>query len=148
MTESRYLHGYTSRECDRLTDQANTLSELLHHDTLFAPGSRVLECGCGTGGQTVFLASRNPEARIVSLDVSATSLEQAHRRVETAGHYTPSNFPGRPVEPERDNARLLGAIVVTEKAGYFFKMVGPDKTMTKLKPAFDELIESIEVADK
>ncbi|WP_165226632.1 hypothetical protein [Aquisphaera insulae] len=69
-------------------------------------------------------------------------------RVETAGHYTPTNFPGRPVEPERDNARLFGAIVVTEKAGYFFKMVGPDKTMTALKPAFNELIESIEIEGK
>jgi SAM-dependent methyltransferase len=87
MSESRYVHGYTSRECDRLTDQANTLSELLHHDTLFAPGSRVLECGCGTGAQTVFLASRNPKARIVSVDVSAASLQQARRRVEAAGYH-------------------------------------------------------------
>src|SRR5262249_46830032 len=86
MTASRYVHGYTSRESGRLTDQANTLSELLHHDTVFAPGSQVLECGCGTGAQTVFLASRNPEARIVSVDISATSLEQAHLRVGAAGH--------------------------------------------------------------
>jgi SAM-dependent methyltransferase len=86
MTESRYVHGYNSRECDRLTDQANTLSELLHHDSVFPPGSRVLECGCGTGAQTVFLAARNPEARIVSVDVSAASLEQARRRVEAAGY--------------------------------------------------------------
>jgi ubiquinone/menaquinone biosynthesis C-methylase UbiE len=86
MTESRYVHGYNSREYDRLTDQANILSELLHHDTVFAPGSRVLECGCGTGAQTVLLASRNPEAKIVSVDVSTVSLEQARRRVEAAGH--------------------------------------------------------------
>jgi hypothetical protein len=69
-------------------------------------------------------------------------------RVETSGHYTPSNFPGMAPEPERDNARLLGAIVVTEKVGYFFKMVGPEKTMTGLKPAFDEMIGSIEVEEK
>jgi ubiquinone/menaquinone biosynthesis C-methylase UbiE len=85
MTEGRYVHGYSRRECARLTDQANTLSELLHHDTVFPPGSLVLECGCGTGAQTVFLASRNPGARIVSVDVSATSLEQARLRVRAAG---------------------------------------------------------------
>ena len=39
----------------------------------------------GTGAQTVFLASRNPEAQIVSVDVSATSLEQARLRVGAAG---------------------------------------------------------------
>lgn len=86
MTEVQYVHGYSAREADRLADQANTLSELLHHDTVYPPGSRVLECGCGTGAQTVFLASRNPEARIVSVDISETSLQQARARIEAAGH--------------------------------------------------------------
>jgi SAM-dependent methyltransferase len=85
MTESPYVHGYTSRECERLVNQANALSELLHHDTVFTPGALVLECGCGTGAQTVFLASRNPGAQIVSLDISATSLEQARLRIGAAG---------------------------------------------------------------
>ncbi len=85
MPEIQYVHGYSAREADRLTDQANTLSELLHHDTVYPPGSRVLECGCGTGSQTVSLASRNPEARIVSVDISASSLEQARARIEAAG---------------------------------------------------------------
>jgi hypothetical protein len=67
-------------------------------------------------------------------------------RVETAGHYVPANF-GRP-EPERDDARLLGAIVVTDGTGYFIKMVGPNKTMTKLKPAFDEMLSSMTVDAK
>ena len=86
MSEIPYVHGYSSREAARLTAQANTLSDLLHHDTIFAPGSLVLECGCGTGAQTVHLASRNPSARIVSVDVSETSLDQARRRVADAGH--------------------------------------------------------------
>ncbi|HEX2715036.1 MAG TPA: methyltransferase domain-containing protein [Candidatus Acidoferrales bacterium] len=85
MTEIPYVHGYSSRECDRLADQAATLSELLHHDTVYPPESLVLECGCGTGAQTVLLASRNPAARIVCVDVSAASLDQARTRVEAAG---------------------------------------------------------------
>jgi hypothetical protein len=69
-------------------------------------------------------------------------------RVETGGHYTPSRFPGLAPEPERDNARLLGGIVITERYGYFLKMVGPDKTMNSIKPAFDHLLSSIEVDAK
>ena len=50
-------------------------------------------------------------------------------------------------EPPRENARLLGAIVTTDKFGYFLKMVGPDKTMTSIRPAFEDLLKSIEVED-
>ena len=86
MTEVEYVHGYSAREADRLADQANTLSELLHQGTVYPQGSLVLECGCGTGAQTAILASRNPGARIVSVDISAASLEQARARIEAAGH--------------------------------------------------------------
>ena len=86
MTETQYVHGYSAREADRLADQANTLAELLHHDTAYPPGSLVLECGCGAGAQTVFLAAHSPEARIVSVDISAASLAQARARVAAAGH--------------------------------------------------------------
>jgi len=86
MANSRYVHGYTAREFDRLSDQANTLSELLHYDTVFVSDTRVLECGCGTGAQTVFLASQNPRSQIVSVDTSAISLEQARRRIRAAGY--------------------------------------------------------------
>jgi SAM-dependent methyltransferase len=85
-SETRYVHGYSAREADRLADQASTLSELLHRDTVYPPGSRVLECGCGTGAQTILLASRSPEARIVSVDMSADSLRQARARIAAAGH--------------------------------------------------------------
>jgi SAM-dependent methyltransferase len=86
MTETRYVHGYSTREADRLADQADTLCELLHHDTVYPPGSLVLECACGTGAQTVHLAARNPGARIVSVDISESSLAEARARVEAAGH--------------------------------------------------------------
>jgi ubiquinone/menaquinone biosynthesis C-methylase UbiE len=85
MAATGYVHGYSSREGQRLVDQATTLSDLLHHDTVYPPGSSLLECGCGTGAQTVFLAPRNPAARIVSVDVSTASLEAARSRVAAAG---------------------------------------------------------------
>jgi cyclopropane fatty-acyl-phospholipid synthase-like methyltransferase len=48
-----YVHGYDHRENIRLQDQASTLVELLHSDTSYPAGSRVLEAGCGVGAQTV-----------------------------------------------------------------------------------------------
>ena len=80
-----YVHGYTDRESHRLTDQANTLTELLHHDTSYPVSSRVLEAGCGVGAQTVILARRSPQARFLSIDVSEASLRQARTLVETEG---------------------------------------------------------------
>ena len=37
-----YVHGYHDRENQRLRDQAASLVELLHHDTRYPAGSRVL----------------------------------------------------------------------------------------------------------
>jgi ubiquinone/menaquinone biosynthesis C-methylase UbiE len=45
----------------------------------------VLEVGCGVGAQTVTLASRSPDARFVSVDVSAESIGEARRRTDQAG---------------------------------------------------------------
>lgn len=86
MSPTRYVHGYSPREAERLYDQANTLSALLHEGVRYAPGRRVLEAGCGTGAQTVFLAAGSPDADILSIDVSPASLERARQRVEDAGH--------------------------------------------------------------
>ncbi len=82
---SGYVHGYDDRERDRLADQAGTLVDLLHEGTVYPPGSRVLEAGCGVGAQTVPLASRSPEARLVSIDVSAGSLAEARSKAKASG---------------------------------------------------------------
>lgn len=80
-----YVHGYSEREWQRLTDQAETLAGLLHHDTGYPAGSAVLEAGCGVGAQTVSLAARSPDARITAVDISADSLAIAQARVRAAG---------------------------------------------------------------
>ena len=82
---STYVHGYDPREHLRLQDQASTLAELLHSDTAFPAGSRVLEAGCGVGAQTVTLASNSPGALITSVDISGSSVAEARRAVEAAG---------------------------------------------------------------
>ncbi len=80
-----YVHGYSPRERDRLHDQATTLGELLHHDTLFAPGARVLELGSGVGAQTRLIAPRNRGARLTALELSAASLNQARQAAKAEG---------------------------------------------------------------
>jgi SAM-dependent methyltransferase len=81
-----YVHGYSANERARLTDQATTLTELLHADTCYPAGSLVLEVGCGVGAQTTILAGNSPWAAFTSIDVSEESLAEARRRVREAGH--------------------------------------------------------------
>ncbi|RJX34255.1 MAG: methyltransferase domain-containing protein [Desulfurivibrio sp.] len=80
-----YVHGYDPRENIRLQDQATTLVELLHGDTFYPAGARVLEAGCGVGSQTITLAANSPEARFTSVDISAASVAAARQRLEAAG---------------------------------------------------------------
>jgi len=80
-----YVHGYDSRESIRLQDQASTLDALLHSDTSFPAGSRVLEAGCGVGAQTSILARNSPGAKIIATDVSEASLAEAQKKLDSAG---------------------------------------------------------------
>lgn len=80
-----YVHGYDRREKIRLQDQASTLVELLHSDTSYPAGSRVLEAGCGVGAQTFTLAKNSPDARITSIDISKSSVIEAEKKVAAAG---------------------------------------------------------------
>lgn len=86
MSDGAYVHGYDARESARLGDQAGALVALLHHDTRYPVGSRVLEAGCGVGAQTVTLAARSPGAQIVAVDREPASLAEAAERVAAAGH--------------------------------------------------------------
>jgi SAM-dependent methyltransferase len=80
-----YVHGYELKEAIRLQDQASTLVELLHSDTSYPSGCRVLEVGCGVGAQTFTLAGNSPKALITAIDISEASLEKARRRASAMG---------------------------------------------------------------
>ncbi len=80
-----YVHGYHPRENIRLQDQASTLVELLHEDTAYPAGSRVLEAGCGVAAQTMTLAKNSPNALITSIDISEVSIAEAKRKAADAG---------------------------------------------------------------
>lgn len=81
----KYVHGYDPRENIRLQDQASALVGLLHCDTIYPAGARVLEAGCGVGAQTLTLAANSPGARITSIDISEASVAEAKRRIAAAG---------------------------------------------------------------
>ena len=87
-----YPHRDPERELERLRQPL--ICELPRVNALlwagrrrFADGFRVLDAGCGTGDNTVFLGEqlRGGGAEIVSLDFSSTSLDIARRRVEARG---------------------------------------------------------------
>ena len=67
-------------------------------------------------------------------------------RVETGGNFVAPEFPGSPKFVNKPDFHLLGAIVQTPSTGYYFKMIGPEKTMAAAEADFDRLITSITVA--
>jgi len=80
---NQYVHGYSEREARRLQDQSQIIEKLLHGDTFYPPGSRVLEAGCGVGAQTLILAGKSPGVRITSLDISRRSLLEARNTISS-----------------------------------------------------------------
>ncbi|MFC2123652.1 class I SAM-dependent methyltransferase [Bacteroidota bacterium] len=78
-----YVHGYNESESKRLNDQSVTLQELLHHDSVWDPGSYILEAGCGIGSQTRIIARRNPDSNFLSIDISGESVNSAKERIDS-----------------------------------------------------------------
>jgi ubiquinone/menaquinone biosynthesis C-methylase UbiE len=83
--DNLYVHGYDVSESIRLQDQASTLVELLHSDTVFPAGSKILEAGCGVGAQTITLAKNNASCTITSIDISDVSIIQAKKKIIDEG---------------------------------------------------------------
>lgn len=103
-TNNQYVHGYDPRENIRLQDQASTLVELLHSDTVYPAGSKVLEAGCGVGAQTITLARNSPHAYFTSIDIAESSVTQAKKKIEEAGfsnvNFQQGDIFTLPFEPE------------------------------------------------
>ncbi|HYC85612.1 MAG TPA: methyltransferase domain-containing protein, partial [Chryseosolibacter sp.] len=78
-----YIHGYSDEETKRLNDQASSISELLHWDSVWPEGSVVLEAACGVGAQTRIISKKNPNTHFVSIDLSEKSLMTASQVIES-----------------------------------------------------------------
>jgi hypothetical protein len=98
-----------------------------------------------TRWQKTFKDEDGNPPKIESKKVQAKNVEVT--RAETSGDYYPTAFPGRPKDPDRKGARLLGVIIMGKKTNYYIRMVGPDKTMKKLKTDFDEMIKTIKLEE-
>ena len=83
MESTKYVHGYSDREALRLNDQANTLDNIIHNDTIFSKDSYVLEAGCGVGAQTKIIAAKNPDSNFVSIDLSEDSISEAQKLIKS-----------------------------------------------------------------
>lgn len=82
MVSTKYVHGYSDREVLRLNDQAATLDDIIHNDSLFFKDIFVLEAGCGVGAQTKIKAMKNPDSNLISED----SIEEAKGMIKSIGH--------------------------------------------------------------
>lgn len=82
---SKYVHGYSPEEASRLTNQANSLTEILHHDSYWPEGALILEAGCGVGAQTKTVAPKNNQSSFVSVDISSESITQAKKLTDSLG---------------------------------------------------------------
>ncbi len=85
MDSTKYVHGYSEREALRLNDQAATLDDIIHHDSLFPKDSLVLEAGCGVGAQTKIIATKNPDSNFISVDLSEESIREAIEMIQSSG---------------------------------------------------------------
>lgn len=85
MESTKYVHGYSDREALRLKDQAETLDDIIHNDSIFPEESLVLEAGCGVGAQTKIIATKNPDSTFISVDISEDSIREAKQAIESSG---------------------------------------------------------------
>ena len=143
---NKYVHGYDQQENIRLQDQASTLVDLLHSDTMFPAGSRVLEAGCGVGAQTITLAKNSPKAHITSIDISETSVAKAKKRVESEG-FTKKTFTAM-IEGIREaaiNTKMIDPEEIDEGIRDLYRTTEPDGVFcyTFFKAVAKEMIASM-----
>jgi ubiquinone/menaquinone biosynthesis C-methylase UbiE len=81
-----YVHGYGTREQDRLVQQAEHWRERLIVDgTTLKPGTRLLELGCGVGAVLAVLGQEFPGLRLTGVDIELKQLEYARGHLERSG---------------------------------------------------------------
>jgi ubiquinone/menaquinone biosynthesis C-methylase UbiE len=85
MKPDKYVHGYSDKEASRLNNQADTLEDIIHCDSIFPNGSLVLEAGCGVGAQTKIITAKNPHSGFISIDISEDSIREAKEMQKQAG---------------------------------------------------------------
>jgi ubiquinone/menaquinone biosynthesis C-methylase UbiE len=81
-----YVHGYGTREQQRLVEQAeHWRHRLIAAGTNLPPGNRVLEVGCGAGAVLAVLGQEFPGVVLHGVDIEPIQLEFARGHLERAG---------------------------------------------------------------
>jgi ubiquinone/menaquinone biosynthesis C-methylase UbiE len=83
---ARYVHGYGTREQQRLVEQAEHWRDRLIRDgTALERGARLLEIGCGVGAVLAVLGQGFPDVRLVGVDIEQKQLDFARGHLQRAG---------------------------------------------------------------
>ena len=81
-----YVHGYGTREQERLVEQAEHWRHRLIADgTTLPPGTQLLEVGCGVGAVLAVLGQEFPGIVLTGVDIEPKQLEFAHGHLERSG---------------------------------------------------------------
>jgi ubiquinone/menaquinone biosynthesis C-methylase UbiE len=83
---TEYVHGYGTREQERLVEQAEHWRErLIVAGTTLEPGTRLLELGCGVGAVLAVLGQEFPGVELTGVDIEPKQLEYARGHLRRAG---------------------------------------------------------------
>jgi ubiquinone/menaquinone biosynthesis C-methylase UbiE len=81
-----YVHGYGTREQQRLLEQAeHWRRRLIANGTKLQPGTRLLEVGCGVGAVLAVLAQEFPGLRLFGVDIEPAQLDFARGHLTRSG---------------------------------------------------------------
>jgi len=81
-----YVHGYGTREQERLVEQAEHWRHRLIADgTTLPPGTRSLEVGCGVGAVLAVLGQEFPGLVLTGVDIEPKQLDFARGHLERSG---------------------------------------------------------------
>jgi ubiquinone/menaquinone biosynthesis C-methylase UbiE len=81
-----YIHGYASKEQQRLIAQAEFWRDRVILDgTVLAPGTRLLEVGVGVGAVLAILGEAFPQARLAGVDVVPEQIACAREHLKRRG---------------------------------------------------------------
>jgi SAM-dependent methyltransferase len=81
-----YVHGYGTREHERLVEQAEHWRHRLISDgTTLPPGTRLLEVGCGVGAVLAVLGQEFPGIVLTGVDIEPKQLDFARGHLERSG---------------------------------------------------------------
>ena len=79
-------------------------------------------------------------AKTSNLDVHGLKVTM----VDVSGTYVAETSPGASEHFNKPGFRQIAAVVETPGGPYYVKFLGPDKTVAKWKPSFDEFMKTIE----